>query len=229
MTIGNDSGVEGERRVVHRQATDGGHPDMRQSLVEAGLTLIDEAEGCRGVTLRAIANRAGCAHTNVYNYFPSLESVFWECLLEAQRRNMEFLGRQVARAAPGSLEVVGALVGAHLDFALAHPGWYRLIWLEPVDQHVPPELLPRLKQPRGTIATMLRPLFGPEVSEADLRRIADLLHTYVHGAICKLIARRTLADQEPADPQRMVENTLLLLRLLGSDLTPRDPDTKGEK
>ncbi len=192
---------------------------MRQSLLDAALVLIDEAEGCRGVTLRAIAARAGCAHTNVYNYFPSLESLFWESLLEAQRRGMEFIRQRVAQTIPGSPEVLGSLVSARIDFALTHPGWYRLIWLEPLGD-VPPELLPRLRGPRQEVsAEMIRPLLDAAVSRDEARRITDILHSYVHGEICKLIAKRDVADQKPVEPRRTVENALRLLRLLSAAYT----------
>lgn len=224
MTYGNEvrgAGLEkGELRVVNLCENDGTRTDMRRSLSEAALALIDEAEGCRGVTLRAIAARAGCAHTNVYNYFSSLESLFWESLLEAQRRSMEFIGPHVAQAVPGSPEVFGALVSARIEFALTHPGWYRLIWLEPISKDVPPELVPRLRRPREEVsAQMIRPLLGAGVSQDEARRITDMLHSYVHGEICKLITRRNLADQEPATPRRIVENALLLLRLLTAALS----------
>ncbi|MEW5866503.1 MAG: TetR/AcrR family transcriptional regulator [Bacillota bacterium] len=204
--------------MVNPREDDGTRTDMRRSLLEAALALIDEAEGCRGVTLRAIAARAGCAHTNVYNYFPSLERLFWESLLEAQRRGMEFIGQRVAQAVPGSPEVFRALVSARIEFALTHPGWYRLMWLEPLGD-VPPELVPRLRRPREEVSTkMIGPLLGTEVRQDEARRITDILHSYVHGEICKLITQRDLADREPSDPRRIEENALMLLRLLGAEI-----------
>lgn len=202
---------------------DGGiRTDMRQSLLEASLALIDEAEGCRGVTLRAIAARAGCAHTNVYNYYPSLESLFWESLFEAQRRSMDYIRQHVAQAAPESPKVFGLLVSARVEFARAHPGWYRLIWLEPISKDIPPEVASRLKRPRKEVTEMIRPLLGTGASEKEAKRVTDLLHSYVHGEICKLITRRDLADREPADPRRIVENALLLLQLLKTDIERRE-------
>ncbi len=193
--------------------------DMRRALIDAALALIDEAGGCRGVTLRAIAARAGCAHTNVYNYFPSLESLFWDALLEAQRRSGEAVGRQVAQAAPGTPAVLGAFVAAMIEFARTHPGWYRLIWLEPIGKPVPPGLLPRLSQPRQRLAELIQPLLGAGVSWDEARRVTDLLHSYVHGEICKLISERDAVDQDRGDALRTVENTLRLLRLLRTEVT----------
>ena len=211
---------KGEFRVVNLREDDGIRTDMRRALLEAALAMIDEAEGCRGVTLRAIAARAGCAHTNVYNYFPSLESLFWESLLEAQSRSMEFMRRHVAQEVPGSPEVFSALVSARIEFALTHPGWYRLTWLEPISKDVPPEVLSRLRRPREEVSTgMIHPVLGAGVSRDEARRITDILHSYVHGEICKLITQRDLAHHEPADPRRTVENAFMLLRLLKADIT----------
>ncbi len=216
---GSGAGLErGELRMINLREDDGTRTAMRQSLLEAALALIDEAEGCRGVTLRAIAAQAGCAHTNVYNYFPSLESLFWESLAEAQSRSMESIGKYMARALPGSPEVLGAVVSATIEFARTHPGWYRLIWLEPISKDMPPGLVPRLKRPREVLTEMIRPLLGAEASPDEARRVTDMLHSYVHGEICKLITRRDLADKEPAEPRRIVENAVMLLRLLKEDI-----------
>lgn len=195
----------------------GASADMRQALVEAALALIDEAGGCRGVTLRAIAARAGCAHTNVYNYFPSLERLFWAVLLEAQLRSVEMIGQRLAQAAPGTPEVLGAFVAAMLDFAQAHPGWYRLIWLEPIGEEVPPEAVPHLVRPRQRLTELIQPLLGPGVSRDEAWRATDLLHSYVHGEICKLLSKRDLADRDRGETRRIVENALRLLGLLRAE------------
>lgn len=209
---------QGELWVVSLGNDDRTRTDMRQALLDAALALIDEAGGCRGVTLRAIAARAGCAHTNVYNYFSNLESLFWESLLEAQRRGMEFIRQHVSQAVPGSPEVFRTLVSARIEFALTHPGWYRLVWLEPLGD-VPPELVSRLRRPRKEVsAEMIGPLLGVGVSQDEARRITDILHSYVHGEICKLITQRDLADHEPADPRRIVENAFMLLRFLKAEI-----------
>ncbi len=196
----------------------GATADMRQALVEAALALIDEAGGCRGVTLRAIAARAGCAHTNAYNYFPSLERLFWAALLEAQRRSVEAVGRRLAQVAPGTPEVLGTFVAAMLDFAQSHPGWYRLIWLEPIGEEPPPEAVPHLVRPRQRLTELVQPLLGPGVSLDEARRATDLLHSYLHGEICKLLSKRDLADQDRGEPHRIVENSLRLLHLLRAEL-----------
>jgi len=65
---------------------------------------------------------------------------------------------------------------------------------------------------------MIGPLLGTEVRQDEARRITDILHSYVHGEICKLITQRGLADREPSDPRRIEENALMLLRLLGAEI-----------
>lgn len=208
------------------RGTDRTQKDMRQSLVEAALALIDEAGGCRGVTLRAIAARAGCAHTNAYNYFPSLESLFWAAIIEAQRRSMETIGRHLAQATPGSSEVVRALVSAQFEFARTHPGWYRLLWFEPVSLQAPPGMLPALARPREGVTEMIRPLLRADLSDDQVRRITDLVHTYLHGELCKFVAGRNLDGREPGVPHEVEENALLLLKLLGEHAAPKGDEEK---
>lgn len=206
--------------MTSQRKGDGTQAEMRRALVEAALALIDEAEGCRGVTLRAIAARAGCAHTNAYNYFPSLESLFWAALAEAQRRSMETIGRYMAGVNPGSPEVVSALVSAQFEFARTHSGWYRLLWFEPIGSGAPPGMVAALGRAREGVTEMLRPLLGAGMSDDEVRRITDLVHSYLHGELCKFVAGRNLEGRESGDPRRIADNALLLLQLLREHAAP---------
>lgn len=206
---------------TRRNRKEGKGGEARQALIDATLELIDQAGGCRGVTLRAVAVRAGFTHTNAYNYFAGLENLFWEALVEAVKRSVSWTGRYLKDVRADSPEVFGAFVTAQVEFAQAHPGWYRLMWLEPLEGEIPPELLPQLSRPRDMLTTLVQPLLGPGVTWEEARRTVDLLHAYVHGEICRLITRRTVVDFEPASSRLIRENALRLLKCLAEDLSKK--------
>ena len=47
----------------------------KELIVETALALINEEGSSSKVNLREIARRLGCAHTNIYNYYPSLDEL----------------------------------------------------------------------------------------------------------------------------------------------------------
>lgn len=189
----------------------------RTALIESALALVDESGGIRGVTLRAVANRAGCAHTNAYNYFPSLDKLFWEALAEAMKRNVELRDNLLTATVIGSQESFSALVAAQVQFAMAHPGWYRLIWLEPMNSAPPQELLARMVSSWTVAADVVRPLLGESIGEEELKRAIDIIHSYIHGEICNMISGRDAAIDSPRTKERVLANARFLLRLLADD------------
>ena len=46
-----------------------------EQIVDHALALIAEKGTSRDVNLREISRRVGCAHTNIYNYFASLQDL----------------------------------------------------------------------------------------------------------------------------------------------------------
>lgn len=92
----------------------------KEAFIDAVLSMLDEGMSLRELNLRKVAKQVGCAHTNAYNYFTSYEELLWWSLKGA-------LERMTAMVDPEH----GGLTEAYVEFALDHPAWYRLIWLEP--------------------------------------------------------------------------------------------------
>lgn len=103
------------------------HGNLKEALIEAAFALLDE-EGAGGVTIRAVARRAGVTHAAPANHFAGREAL----LTALAARIFEDLGRQIARRlarAGGGLEArLSVFADAVLRFGLASPNRYRLIW-----------------------------------------------------------------------------------------------------
>jgi len=67
----------------------------RSALLRAAAALLDE-NGLDGVSLNAVALRAGITKSNVYRYFETREAIFLELLLEDEARWVERLERRLA-------------------------------------------------------------------------------------------------------------------------------------
>jgi AcrR family transcriptional regulator len=158
--------------------------------LERTLTMIDGAGGSHGVNLRELSRALGCAHTNTYNYFEGLDALLSEALVTAVERQLAHAEAALAAAGVDPEERLQALIDSQIDFALAHPGWYRFVWLEPL-RRPPPERAQAAMQRAGEgLVDLVARASDGTLPEGAAWQVAEDLHTYLHGALCKAIAGR---------------------------------------
>src|ERR1035437_9524560 len=102
----------------------------RDSLVECAVALIDEQGGTQGVNMRAVAARAQCAHTNVYNFFENYEALLWAALGMALDRHVRYIMDRIGSSRAKGLNAYKILLHSQVDFARDHTGLYRFISFE---------------------------------------------------------------------------------------------------
>jgi len=191
----------------------------RQRLIEAALALIVENGGCRGVNLRQIAARAGCAHTNVYNYFDSLEELFWAAMVHAIDFQLGELAEQI-RSPAAARDPLRHFITAQVSLAQSHPTLYRLCWLEPLDGPAPAGVLERFGGMRQYWERFVGARFAALRSRTDPEWARQIIHGYFHGELCKLIGRQAFLPPSDDDRHRIVANTLALIDLVATAKSP---------
>lgn len=115
------------------------HGNLRSALITAGFALLDEG-GAEAVTIREIARRAGVAHSAPANHFRDRIDLLTCLAIEI----FDALGRVLDAAIECKIrsqpERLRSAARAVLEFALAHPNRYRLIWrpecLTPADSRL---------------------------------------------------------------------------------------------
>jgi AcrR family transcriptional regulator len=187
----------------------------KQRLIEAALALIVENGGCRGVNLRQIAARADCAHTNVYNYFASLEELFWAAVLLAIDFQLGDLATQMSSPAAAS-DPLRHFLTTQVSLAQSHPTLYRLCWLEPLDGPAPAGVLERFGGMRQNWERFVGARFAALRSRTDPEWARQIIHGYFHGELCKLIGRHAFLPPSDDDRARIVANTLALIDLVAT-------------
>ena len=99
-----------------------------------------EAEGIEGFSLRGVAKRAGVSHAAPAHHFRDANGLLTGLAAEGYRR---FVTAQEARQknapADGMTQLVAAGMG-YIDFALAHPALFRLMFSSDRPDHETPEL-----------------------------------------------------------------------------------------
>ena len=159
--------------------------DRQRALIRRAAAEVYAESGIRGVSVRAIAKRAGVSTGTLYSYFANLQELMrslWREPVEKVNRHLE----EVARRRRAPLRRVRALLEAYADFARAHPDVYRGAFL-----FVRPDSVPRSEaQPLGEVVfyRLLRDALREgqergEVRTGDPGEMAQLLWAGVHGAV----------------------------------------------
>lgn len=102
------------------------HGDLRASLIAAAVELIRE-EGESALTLRQVARRAGVSHAAPYRHFKDRAALVSAVASEGFRRLATALQEAAVDLPPGPKSLT-ALGVAYVQFALDHPGHFRVMF-----------------------------------------------------------------------------------------------------
>jgi AcrR family transcriptional regulator len=103
------------------------HGDLRAALLHAAEAELAE-RGVEGFSLRSVAKRAGVSHAAPAHHFGDAQGLLTALAAEGFR---QFLAAQAAREARADPDPASQLVAAglgYVDFAMARPALFRLLW-----------------------------------------------------------------------------------------------------
>ncbi|TXS44299.1 TetR/AcrR family transcriptional regulator [Streptomyces sp. t39] len=106
------------------------HGDLRAACVRAARELLEE-DGSAGLSLRAVARRAGVSATAPYRHYADREALVSAVAAEGYRELAEHLA--AAHPAPSTPDDLAAVAVAYVRFALEHPALFRAMFAEPCD------------------------------------------------------------------------------------------------
>jgi len=102
------------------------HGDLRRALVDEGLALLEE-QGLAGLSLRAIAARAGVSHAAPKNHFSQLRGLLTAMAAEGFRRHSAAMRAGLPKRAGRPARQLAALRG-YVQFAAEHPHLFALMF-----------------------------------------------------------------------------------------------------
>lgn len=158
-----------QRRTYH-------HGELREAMLEAGERLLSR-DGLDGFTLRACAREAGVSHAAPAHHFRDLAGLVSALSERALARLTAAMDRHSAGVAQDPLAIVPALGVSYVDFALRHPGLYRLMFRS--DSHLPIE--PCRDRLSAAVRLALTDGSSRPVDEARVQEVAILVWSLVHG------------------------------------------------
>ncbi|MCC8476555.1 TetR/AcrR family transcriptional regulator [Streptomyces globisporus] len=106
------------------------HGDLRAACIRAARELLEE-DGSAGLSLRAVARRAGVSATAPYRHFADREALVSAVAAEGYNELAGSLAQ--AHPAPSTPDELAAVAVAYVRFALEHPALFRAMFAEPCD------------------------------------------------------------------------------------------------
>ncbi|MFF5635941.1 TetR/AcrR family transcriptional regulator [Streptomyces sp. NPDC012825] len=106
------------------------HGDLRAACLRAARELLEE-DGSAGLSLRAVARRAGVSATAPYRHYADREALVSAVAAEGYRELAEHLA--AAHPAPSTPDDLAAVAVVYVRFALEHPALFRAMFAEPCD------------------------------------------------------------------------------------------------
>jgi AcrR family transcriptional regulator len=168
------------------------------------------AHGPDGVTMRQLAEAMGVSQMTPYRYFNDKDAILAAVRTRAFNRfaaAMENAGRtaEKPRRGPARKSAIGrseAPGNAYLDFALANPAAYRLMF----DVSQPtfgeyPDLLAAMERARLTMGDDLRRLAAEGLFSGDVELTAHVFWSALHGAVMLELAG--LLNREDLNARRI--------------------------
>lgn len=184
----------------------------KEIILETTLSLIDKNEGIKDVTLRDIAKKVGCAHTNLYNYFNSLDEIFWEALGKVLLMMMDYSSSGLSNEKDDEGRFF-LILSNLIDFSMEHPGWYRFIWFESIGGSPSPEVTKIMHKPGEGFSELIK-AGNNNISDEKSNLIGDILHSYLHGELCKWINNRSFISRREETKTMILSNLRHLYKLL---------------
>lgn len=192
---------------------------MVDRYLEQVLILIDRAGGSQGINLREVSRSLGYSHTNAYNYFKDLEDLRWKALEVAIERQLRHT-KQVMTPMPSDRDMaLNMLIGNQFDFAFEHPGWYRFIWLEALPGLPPDPVILAITHAGLEFIGMVASCATRKLSEERAMEMGGLFHTFLHGALCKVIAGRVHSDRVDEIRNKFIDDARKIFVLLDHEFS----------
>jgi AcrR family transcriptional regulator len=185
--------------------------DMKEKLIIATLDLIEQQNGLHGVNLRQITERAGCAHTNIYNYYQSFEDLLWDAIIRIGEIWSEYNAEKY-RDLKSLEEVVEQFANIQIELAWEQPGWYRCLWQEPLSGNLPEKVLEARRSQRNQLTQAFVKVSNNRVDQTRADRLFLLVFTFIHGSISLMINGRVFQSKQSAYKAQVLENVRFIIQ-----------------
>ncbi|MEU7962986.1 TetR/AcrR family transcriptional regulator [Streptomyces sp. NPDC049097] len=149
------------------------HGDLRAACLRAARELLEE-DGSAGLSLRAVARRAGVSATAPYRHYADRDALVSAVAAQGYLELAEYLA--AAHPSPTTPDELAAVAVAYVRFALERPALFRVMFAEPCD----PNSEERLAATTA-ISEYVRRIVRGAFPGADVEALSITVWALVHG------------------------------------------------
>lgn len=192
------------------------HGNLREALVEATATLIEEM-GPLAFTLTEAARRAGVSPAAPYRHFKGREDLVEEVARQGFLEFAERLEKAFDDGRPNAIAAFQRLGQAYLDFARERPGYYMAMFESGISITGNADLSAAGDRAIGVMLRAAEALTAPLPKEKrpPARMVANHVWALSHGVV-ELFSRGKPGGRSPVGPSEMLESAAIIyMRGLG--------------
>lgn len=186
----------------------------KDQIISTALDLMRNRNELRTVNMREVARTLGCAHTNIYNYFPSYTDMLWETHTAILEVFMDTLREKISTATTAEMKLryfFDTFVQMYLD----NKGWFRLVWLEYIGDDRPQsnrEATTKVHlELNHIIVSIWRELDGFAPDDTVVNRVVHNTHCYMIGEVSNYISGRGLIENEAELREYIVKESINMM------------------
>lgn len=170
------------------------HGDLRAACLRAARELLEE-DGSAGLSLRAVARRAGVSATAPYRHYADRDALVSAVAAQGYRELAEHLA--AAHPSPTAPDELAAVAVAYVRFALERPALFRVMFAEPCDPHSEERVAAT-----AAISEYVRGIVRGAFPGADAETLSTTVWALVHGlAFLHLDGKLDTSTPEVVDDQ----------------------------
>jgi len=184
----------------------------KESIVKTAKRLMKK-EGPSQVSFRSVARELGCAHTNLYNYFPNAEMLVYESG-ESILQDMALAASEGLVALKNAKTRLERFYSNTLKLYLDHPGWFHLIWSYPPRFERAPESEAKINEAIQHFVEIAKKSLKHCKNYADAHNLIHTVNAYLLGELSIYFGGRSLFKDREALESYVVKRCVELTQLL---------------
>lgn len=192
----------------------------KEQIIATALDLTKTNQDIRSINLREIARTIGCAHTNLYNYYPSLNDLLWDVHVAIQEYFIVDLSSRLAKVQEAELKL-HCFFETFIDVYLTHVGWFRLAWVDYIGADRPESNKIATDKIVDELVDILinicLDLFQSKLNKEKTKCIFHNVHCYIIGEISNFINGRRIHQDEEALRQYVSMTSTSIFKLCLED------------
>jgi AcrR family transcriptional regulator len=202
--------MDGVNLEKHKKRTAGQkHGDLRTELLREGMKLLD-SQGIESVTIRAVARKAGVAHSAPANHFPSRSAMLTAIAAMIFADLADLTVEATTHTTNDPEQAIYSFAETWFQFAFDTPNRYQLLWRRELIDHDNPGLAQEMNRVYSTLLALLSQ--NQVKCRVDTETNAIAIWSMIHGYISMRLDGNLVAAEDTVT--KLPRSKAILLSLI---------------